>query len=128
MPESWTQHLKHVLGEETGGQVELFQEITTRSKKRNIGLSYQFEAPCYSLYAARMYLLGAHDRTELRMKHLSAVMRMLLRRMLLIEARTSAVSLGFWNSYSRTSRSISSSGGCGLLSSAGEFQEEKRRG
>lgn len=33
MPESWTQHLKHVLGEETGGQVELFQEITTKNNK-----------------------------------------------------------------------------------------------
>lgn len=41
------------------------------------------------------YLVGVHDRTELRMKHLSAVIRTLVRQMLRIEVRTSAVSLGF---------------------------------
>lgn len=48
---------------------------------------------CTSEYI--IYLVGVHDRTEFSMKHLSAVIRMLVRRMLRIEARTSAVNLGF---------------------------------
>lgn len=59
------------------------------------------------------------------MKHLSGVMRTLLSRMVLTEARTSAVNLGFWNSYSRTSISICSSGGWGLLSSEKRISEGK---
>lgn len=42
-----------------------------------------------------VYLAGVLERTKLSMKHLSDVIRMLLRRMVLIEAKTSAVSLGF---------------------------------
>lgn len=102
MPERRPQHLEQVLGEETGGQVELFQEITTKNSQSNNGLrDTQSRAKiitCCGFYVTRVasvYLEGAQDRTELSMKHLSAVMRMLVRRMLLIEARTSAVSRGF---------------------------------
>lgn len=41
------------------------------------------------------YLAGVQESTELSMKHFSDVIRMLVRRMDLIEAITSAVSLGF---------------------------------
>lgn len=42
-----------------------------------------------------LYLAGVHESTELSTKHLSDVIRMLVRRMALIEATTSAVSRGF---------------------------------
>ncbi len=42
-----------------------------------------------------LYLAEVHESTELSTKHLSDVIRMLVRQMLLIEARTSAVSRGF---------------------------------
>lgn len=42
-----------------------------------------------------VYLGEAHESTELSTKHLSDVIRMLVSRMVLIEARTSAVSRGF---------------------------------
>lgn len=42
-----------------------------------------------------VYLAGAHESTELSTKHFNDVIRMFVRQMLLIEARTSAVSRGF---------------------------------
>lgn len=42
-----------------------------------------------------IYLEGVHVSTELSTKHLSDVIRMLVRQMVLIDVITSAVSLGF---------------------------------
>lgn len=76
-------------------------EKTIRRRQNDISklLSYFTKHTCERLWQKNwqhiIYLVGVHERTELSMKHLSAVIRMLVRWMLLIEARTSAVSLGF---------------------------------
>lgn len=90
--EGRTQHLKHVEIQEAGGQVHLLQVITTR---RNAHQSDRVAEHLPAKPQSRLYLAGVQASTELRTKHLSGVMRMLGSLIALIEARTSAVTLGF---------------------------------